>query len=345
MAGPFQHGSSGYSDPASPVSSSTIPAPSSSRRRHPSSDIPSLANFYSHPSRTSLLNSAGDLNLGSSVNYGNSAQNDNGDWEESPLGGFPRAWRNAGLPSFSRAFNILMSTDGADDSSPNEDGFFVPSYLEGSTYAKKLEEAHKSRMQGQRDSKRSNGGSGQTTAPSPFFNALPPGSHRGMSHTVHERPPPFEEEETVAPLPTKWNKDDQWGGIEIQADTLSIKHVGLKGQQDREHEASAARADHYMPAQCGIYYYEVQILSAKSNEYVTPFERPRRATEVKKTNCGSALPLALDSRPDQLHYHGLWGGNLNPGATTATMVDVLRVRTLEGHTVPSSTREMWSAAA
>jgi hypothetical protein len=87
-----------------------------------------------------------------------------------------------------------------------------------------------------------------------------------MSHTVIERPPVFEEDDDLAPLPTRWNKEDQMAGIEVQPDGLSVKHIGPKNQHDRDHEACAVRADHYMPPQCGIYYFEVQILSAKRDE-------------------------------------------------------------------------------
>ncbi|KAM0420815.1 hypothetical protein ACHAPT_011345 [Fusarium lateritium] len=173
-----------------------------------------------------------------------------------------RVWRGA-LPSFSRAFNMLRASEAADGSFQNdEDAFFVPSYLEASTYVQKLRESHRSKLQARDSNRTSTNGYAQNLT---TFNAqhyLPPGSHRGMSHTVIERPPVFDEDDSLAPLPSRWNKDDQWGGIEIQADGLSIKYVGPKNQHDRDHEACAARADHYMPAQCGVYYFEVQIMAA-----------------------------------------------------------------------------------
>lgn len=91
-----------------------------------------------------------------------------------------------------------------------------------------------------------------------------------MSYTVIERPSASEEEEDhLAPLPSRWNKDDHWGGIELQNDGLCIKYVGPKNPHDRDHEACAVRADHYMPPQCGVYYYEVLIVAAKRDEYVS----------------------------------------------------------------------------
>ncbi|KAH8699560.1 concanavalin A-like lectin/glucanase domain-containing protein [Ilyonectria robusta] len=163
---------------------------------------------------------------------------------------------------------MLMTADPADGSAQNdEEIFFIPSYLAGSTYVQKLEEAHRSKLQARESTRTSASGlSPSLTTFNPNQHPLPPGSHRGMSHTVIERPPVFEEDESLAPLPSKWNKDDQWGGIEIQPDGLSIKYVGPKNQHDRDHEACAVRADHYMPLQCGVYYYEVQILSAKRDD-------------------------------------------------------------------------------
>ncbi|EEU45534.1 uncharacterized protein NECHADRAFT_69522 [Fusarium vanettenii 77-13-4] len=158
---------------------------------------------------------------------------------------------------------MLRASEAADGSFQNdEDSFFVPSYLEGSTYVQKLREAHRSKLQTRDSNRTSTNGFSQNLTTFNTQHPLPPGSYRGMAHTVIERPPVFDEDDSLAPLPSRWNKDDQWGGIEIQADGLSIKYVGPKNQHDRDHEACAARADHYMPAQCGVYYFEVQILAA-----------------------------------------------------------------------------------
>lgn len=267
MSGPYQHGSSGFQEPSSPPTPS---ARTTGRYPSPYSSVASAgaaANFYSHPSRTSVLNSAGDLTLGGSTGLGGLGLINNVNMEGAELGAEARAWRG-GLPSFSRAFNMLMAAEAADGSAQNdEEIFFIPSYLAGSTYVQKLEEAYRSKLQARESTRTSASGlSPNLTTFNPNQHPLPPGSHRGMSHTVIERPPVFEEDESLAPLPSKWNKDDQWGGIEIQPDGMSIKYVGPKNQHDRDHEACAVRADHYMPAQCGVYYYEVQILSAKRDD-------------------------------------------------------------------------------
>ncbi|KAI1062180.1 hypothetical protein LB506_009684 [Fusarium annulatum] len=235
------------------------PASPSTRHAHFSpphnSSIANTPNFYTHPARTSIFSASRELNL-----LGSEATN-----TIMETVGIETNARRTGLPSFSRAFNMLVESGAVDNNSKNEDEtFFIPSYLESSTYVQKLQEAHQAKVQSRRDSTPANGLSQHSAT----FNQhpLPPGSHRGMSHTVIERPPAFEEEDDLAPLPTKWNKDDQWGGIEIQADGCTVKYIGSKNQHDQDHMACAVRADHYMPPQCGIYYFEVQIATAKRDD-------------------------------------------------------------------------------
>ncbi|KAF5016924.1 hypothetical protein F66182_11239, partial [Fusarium sp. NRRL 66182] len=260
MASPLHQASSSS---ALPESASPSVAPSPSRTSHFSppnnSSIGNIPNFYSHPARTSIFDASGELNiLGSgptnTINMEGLGSNAS------------TRSRRSGLPSFSRAFNMLMASESADSKPRNEDeGFFLPSYLEGSTYVQQLHEEYKVRLK-IRDSKRTSTKSFSQNPNIPNQHPLPPGSHRGMSHTVIERPLAFEDDIDLPPLPSKWNKDDQWGGIEIQPDGLSIKYVGPKNQHDRDHEACAVRADHHMPPQCGIYYFEVHIVTAKRDD-------------------------------------------------------------------------------
>ncbi|RSL40781.1 hypothetical protein CEP53_013154 [Fusarium sp. AF-6] len=255
MANPLERASQSSASPESASPSVAPFTPSSLPHPYipPSDNIP---NFYTHPARTSIFNASGDLAISGSGSIDLSKM-DNVD-TETPS----HAWRGA-LPSFSRAFNMLRASETPEGSFQNdEDSFFVPSYLEGSTYVQKLREAHRSKLQARDSNRTSSNGFSQNLTTFNTQHTLPPGSHRGMAHTVIERPPVFDEDDSLAPLPTRWNKDDQWGGIEIQPDGLSIKYVGPKNLHDRDHEACAARADHYMPAQCGVYYFEVQILAA-----------------------------------------------------------------------------------
>lgn len=137
--------------------------------------------------------------------------------------------------------------------------FFIPSYLKGSRHAERLEEAHRARLAAQRDAQSrhsSNAGSLSTSSSSVNLHKMVP-SHRGMTHDIIERAPVYVEE-TVAPLPTKWNEADKFTGLEILADGTEVR---FSGQSKTHDEAAAVRADHQMPRQCGIYYFEVTVVS------------------------------------------------------------------------------------
>lgn len=178
------------------------------------------------------------------------------------------------LPLFSRAFSPYVANDSDDEEANNEGKFFVPTYLKSSNYMQKLDESHQARIQAKRDAKRPSGAKSNSNGAGFAPSALPPGSHRGMSHTVIERAQPFDDELAPAPLPSQWNKEDMAQGLELINNGLGVKFADNRNnherEREREHEASAVRADHHIPPQVGIYYYEVQILSGKREEYVMP---------------------------------------------------------------------------
>ncbi|PHH87303.1 hypothetical protein CDD83_9045 [Cordyceps sp. RAO-2017] len=217
-------------------------------------------------------------------------------------------WSASGsLPSFSRAFDMFTQpVDSEGPPSGAEGQFFVPSYLRGSTYMQTLEEAHKARLQAQKESKRpvGNGDAGNASA---FAHApLPPGGHRGLAHNVVERTPAAEDEQAVTPLPTRWNKDDIWTGIDILPD-LSVKYVGPKNHHEREHEASAVRADYHMPPPCGLYYFEVQILHGKRDDGQVEWtdERANSTTiAIGFSTKDAALSRPMGWEPNSWGYHG-----------------------------------------
>ena len=140
------------------------------------------------------------------------------------------------------------------------DGFFKPTYLRGSKYMENLEAAHKAKLAAQKEvssAHSSNPGSLSASSSSVSLHKLAP-SHRGMTYEIIERAPP-QDDDGIPPLPSKWGEVDKYGGLEIAADGLDVKYVG--SSKLHEHEAVAARADHPMPSQCGIYYFEVTIIS------------------------------------------------------------------------------------
>lgn len=193
-----------------------------------------------------------------------------------------RPWRTTNarevpsVPSISRAFNMFTAMD--DGPTPStSDHFFVPSYLEGSAYVQKLEAHFLSQSKGDQDV----GWHLLQQKPGALFPPpLPPGSHRGLAHSLVERYKPQGEDEELNPLPTGWNKDDMWGSLDIPAGGLGLRYNGPKGYHEREHEACAVRANSFMPPECGIYYYEVQVVGGKRDEYVprTPMLTTSSAT-------------------------------------------------------------------
>lgn len=142
----------------------------------------------------------------------------------------------------------------------NNGGFFKPTYLRESKYMEKLEAAHKAKLAAQREAHSahsSNPGSLSTSSSSVSLHKMAP-SHRGMTYEIIEHQSPVDDE-GLMPLPSKWAEADRHGGLEIGADGLDVKYVGIAKLPD--HEAASARADHPMPPQCGIYYFEVTIVS------------------------------------------------------------------------------------
>ncbi|CAK7236375.1 hypothetical protein SBRCBS47491_009616 [Sporothrix bragantina] len=81
------------------------------------------------------------------------------------------------------------------------------------------------------------------------------------------------DDEAIAPLPSRWATDDKAPALDVLSDGLSVKLSSSRANDHSQHsgsstaqEASSVRADHYMPPQCGIYYFEATILSKKREE-------------------------------------------------------------------------------
>ncbi|KAH7192955.1 uncharacterized protein B0J16DRAFT_67590 [Fusarium flagelliforme] len=295
MASPLYRQASSSSALPESTSTSVAPSPSARNARFSPPNNPSIANipnFYTHPARTSIFNASGQLNIAGS------GPTNTTNMEASGIETGASTTRT-GLPSFSRAFSMLVASEaaaGADNSFNNEeDDFFIPSYLENSTYVQKLQEAHKAKVQARDTTRNSTNGFSHGSTTSFNQHPLPPGSHRGMSHTVIERPPASEVDDDLAPLPTRWNKEDQMPGIEVQSNGLDVKHIGPKNQNDRDHEACGIRADHYMPPQCGIYYFEVHILSTKRDDATI-------SIGFSTKTAGLSRPVGWE--PESWGYHG-----------------------------------------
>ncbi|ORY05429.1 SPRY-domain-containing protein [Basidiobolus meristosporus CBS 931.73] len=66
-------------------------------------------------------------------------------------------------------------------------------------------------------------------------------------------------------LPTSWNGKDKCSLLELSADGLRVNYIGT-GKSDND--AAAVRSNHAMPPQCGIFYFEVEIISKGRDGYI-----------------------------------------------------------------------------
>ena len=94
---------------------------------------------------------------------------------------------------------------------------------------------------------------------------LVPHVHRGVVQDVIERITPPAEEDKTHPLPSKFNEHDRMSGLEILVDGSEVRFSGVTKTQD---EAASVRANHPMPRECGLYYYEITILSRGKDAFI-----------------------------------------------------------------------------
>ena len=186
------------------------------------------------------------------------------------IGAAVNAWGNKnGMAYWSNQYS-LAGVYGANENAAFSTGaFFVPTYLRDSKYMERLENAYKAKVLAQKEATISpnNGHSASLSknSSSVSLHKLAP-SHRGMTYDIIEHQPVVVSDGPT-PLPSKWLELDKYGGLEIVGDGLEVRYTGAL--RTHEHEAAAARADHPMPSQCGIYYYEVTIISKGKDGFVS----------------------------------------------------------------------------
>ncbi|KAI1129163.1 ran-binding protein [Nemania abortiva] len=274
MANPFQHGSSGMHPDgtygnfrphiggsyAAVVSGSNLPLASPSIR----------ANRVSY-----LLNPASEStsDLYSTLPSSRSSMLDTDRNNHSPDVGIPQlASRPTRERNRSIAFENFIPRGGIDElwtTGQENTGFFTPSYLRGSNYMTKLGEIHRAK-QAQKENYQPSKGVLQAASSDSSLSSKAPASHLGMTYDLIERAPAFENASAVPPLPTRWNKDDKFGALEVSANGLEVKYnSALRTTREQEHEICGIRADHPMPSQAGIYYFEVTLLSKRRDEATT----------------------------------------------------------------------------
>jgi hypothetical protein len=287
MTNPFQHTSSSFAD--NPLFS---PAPLGRQRRSSYASVASgVPGALGRPPRSvhpvsHLLNPSADYDM--QANYYATYRNSrvaaglnmgrHGIPGEDSVPGtdWPSRASNT-LPWFSRAFDPYTTNDPLysdfSDGAPNfaaaakGPSFLSPSYLRGSVYLQKLDEAHKARVLAERESfaakLQTGGGMAAVGGPHSPNSKRPSSAHRGVQFEVVEKPSVPKVDPAVNPLPSRWNREDKDASLEVMDDGCTVKHTG---RSSSDHEACAIRADHYMPPLCGVYYFEVTVLNRKREE-------------------------------------------------------------------------------
>lgn len=189
-------------------------------------------------------------------------QMNNSSWRTSPGDSLPpysRKYANSSRPDL-----FFQNPGGLSDPAA---AFFTPSYLRNSRYISRLDAARRAKLASQRDAVCSSTpniplstSSSQASLP-----RIAP-SHRGMTYDIIEREPPGDDDHLL-PLPSRWSDSDKYAGLELTNGGLEVRYTGPVNKH--EHEAAAIRADNPMPPQCGIYYFEITILSKPKEGYVS----------------------------------------------------------------------------
>ncbi|EEQ86752.1 ran-binding protein [Blastomyces dermatitidis ER-3] len=119
-------------------------------------------------------------------------------------------------------------------------------------------------------------------------------SHRGMTHEIIEHPPSSSDDEStpIMPLPSRWSDQYKNAGLDLLSDGLEVRYLGNPLKLD--HEAASCRADHPMPPQCGIYYFEVTIMSKPKDGMIC----------VGFTSNKASLERLPGWEPESWAYHG-----------------------------------------
>lgn len=203
----------------------------------------------------------------------------------------PGSWGKGG--EMSRYSSPRFPTNYVSGAVVGSPAFFKPSYLKDSTYMEALEENYKAKLAAQQEEppvRSSNQGSLSTSSSSVSLQKMAP-SHRGMTYEIIEHQP-HPEVPFPAPLPTRWAETDKYGGLEVAADGLDVRYVGQHKMS--EHEAAATRTDSPIPPQCGIYYFEVNIISKGKEGMIG----------VGFSGATASLEKLPGWEPDSWAYHG-----------------------------------------
>ncbi|XP_074940050.1 ran-binding protein 9 isoform X2 [Phalacrocorax aristotelis] len=109
------------------------------------------------------------------------------------------------------------------------------------------------------------GGGGGTSAPAPFPHGDPAlnEQEKELKRRLKRLYPAVDEQET--PLPRSWSPKDKFSYIGLSQNNLRVHY---KGHGKTPKDAASVRATHPIPAACGIYYFEVKIVSKGRDGYM-----------------------------------------------------------------------------
>ncbi|KAG5848482.1 hypothetical protein ANANG_G00098910 [Anguilla anguilla] len=102
-------------------------------------------------------------------------------------------------------------------------------------------------------------GAGSLQVGDPAFNY----QERELNERLKRLYPAVNEEET--PLPRSWSPKDKYSYIGLSQNNLRVHY---KGHGKNHKDAASVRATHPIPAACGIYYFEVKIVSKGRDGYM-----------------------------------------------------------------------------
>uniref|UniRef100_A0A8C5HAQ8 Ran-binding protein 10 n=1 Tax=Gouania willdenowi TaxID=441366 RepID=A0A8C5HAQ8_GOUWI len=89
------------------------------------------------------------------------------------------------------------------------------------------------------------------------------GDEQDLNERLKRLYPAVNEEET--PLPRSWSPKDKYSYIGLSQNNLRVHY---KGHGKNHKDAASVRATHPIPAACGIYYFEVKIVSKGRDGYM-----------------------------------------------------------------------------
>ncbi|XP_067146995.1 ran-binding protein 9 [Apteryx mantelli] len=108
-------------------------------------------------------------------------------------------------------------------------------------------------------------GGGGSSAPAPFPHGDPAlnEQEKELKRRLKRLYPAVDEQET--PLPRSWSPKDKFSYIGLSQNNLRVHY---KGHGKTPKDAASVRATHPIPAACGIYYFEVKIVSKGRDGYM-----------------------------------------------------------------------------